>query len=343
MAVKGDAKGLGAKPSLWGGAGQSGLAQHKLTKEKSFGNLIMAAKVEAKRQEQTRAAQMLLDMKGDAKGKWADMIKSMKAETSHMEEMRKERRYLDLVKYIVFSAIKYVKTKIKAFWKGLRKEHAIISFLYPLDDETTVVTDPQVAQIFWNMLLSEVMALAMLYDNDDEGPLISIKIIILALIAAGICAGSGMLCRAVFRWGNKGKRFQRRVKEKKAAKKELKPGDDRGGAEVNDADRMKQAFQKAKEPKKRSLREIVDCGRITLAWVFNIAFYLIMCWFTYTYAILFGPEETKGWLMSFVLASGQAWLIIEPFEVVLLVALPFLFDNKCVANCRETAKELGLL
>merc|ERR1712194_581477 len=193
-------------------------------KEKSFGNLIMAAKVEAKRQEQTRAAQMLLDMKGDAKGKWADMIKSMKAETSHMEEMRKERRYLDLVKYIVFSAIKYVKTKIKAFWKGLRKEHAIISFLYPLDDETTVVTDPQVAQIFW-----------------------------------------------------------------------------------------------------------------------NIAFYLIMCWFTYTYAILFGPEETNGWLMSFVLASGQAWLIIEPFEVVLLVALPFLFDNKCVANCRETAKELGLL
>jgi len=47
--------------------------------------------------------------------------------------------------------------------------------------------------------------------------------------------------------------------------------------------------------------------------------------------------------MSFVLASGQAWLIIEPFEVVLLVMLPFLFDNKCVANCRETAKELGLL
>merc|ERR1712194_685437 len=225
------------------------------------------------------------------------------------EEMRKERRYLDLVKYIVFSAIKYVKTKIKAFWKGLRKEHAIISFLYPLDDETTVVTDPQVAQIFWNMLLSEVMALAMLYDNDDDGPIISIKIVIMGFIAAGICAGSGMLCRAVFRWGNKGKRFQRRVKEKKAAKKELKPGDDRGGAEVNDADRMKQAFQKAKEPKKRSLREIVDCGRITLAWVFNIAFYLI----------------------------------IEPFEVVLLVALPFLFDNKCVANCRQTAKELGLL
>ena len=337
------APGLGAKPSLWGGAGASGLSKHKLSKEKSFGNLIMAAKAEAKRQEQTRAAQMLLDMKGGAKGKWDEVIKHMKAETAHMNQMRKEGRYLDLVKYIVFSTVKYVKTKVKAFWKGLRREHAIISFLYPLDDETTVVTDPQVAQIFWNMLLSEVMALAMLYDNDDDGPLISIKIVILAMIAAGICAGSGMLCRAVFRWGNKGKRFQRRVKEKQATKKDLRPGDDRGGAQVNDTERMKLAFQKANETKKRSLREVVDCGRITLAWLFNIVFYLIMCWFTYTYAILFGPEETNGWLMSFVLASGNAWLIIEPFEVVLLVMLPFLFDNKCVANCRETAKELGLI
>ena len=343
MAVKGDAQGLGAKPSLWGGAGKSGLAQHKLTREKSIGNLIMAAKLEARRQEQTRAAQMLLDMKGGAKGKWDEMTNSMKAEARIMSQMRKEGRYLDLVKYIVFNTIKYVKTKLKAFWVGLRREHAIVSFLYPLDDETAVVTDPQVAQIFWNMLLSELMALAMLYDNDDDGPLISIKIVILAMIAAGICAGSGMLCRAVFRWGNKGKRFQRRIKEKKAAKKNLKPGDDRGGAEVTDAERMKQAFQKAKEPKKRSLREIVDCGRVTLAWVFNIAFYLIMCWFTYTYAILFGPEETNGWMMSFVLASGNAWLIIEPFEVVLIVMLPFLFDNKCVAKCRVTAKELGLI
>merc|ERR1719199_1584654 len=104
---------------------------------------------------------------------------------------------------------KYVRTKLYAFWMGLRREHAIVSLMWPVDD----------------------------------GTLISIKVIILAMIAAGVCAGSGMLCRAVFRWGNKGKRFQRRVKEKKAAMKELKPGDDRG-AELSDAERMKQAFQK---------------------------------------------------------------------------------------------------
>ena len=314
------------------------MAQHKLTREKSIANLITAAKAEAKRQEQTRAGQMLRD----TKGKWNVLLASMKEEASKVDQMRKEGRYLDLVKYFVLGMTKYVRTKLKAFWMGLRREHAIVSLMWPVDDETTTVTDPQVAQIFWNMLLAEVMALAMLYDNDDDGPLISIKVIILAMIAAGVCAGSGMLCRAVFRWGNRGKRFPRRVSEKKAAVKELRPGDDRG-AELSDADRMKQAFQKAKEPKKRSLREIVDCARLTLAWVFNIAFYLIMCWFTYTYASLFGPEETNGWLMSFVLASGNAWLIIEPFEVLLLVMLPFLLDNSYVANCRDTAKELGLL
>ena len=342
MAAKGGAQGVtqgpGAKPSLWAAAGSSGLAQHKLTREKSFANLITAAKAEAKRQEQTRAGQMLLD----TKGKWDAVLASMKEERSKLDQMRKEGRYLDIVKYFVLGMTKYVRTKLYAFWMGLRHEHAIVSLLWPVDDETSTVSDPQVAQIFFNMLLAEVMALAMLYDNDDDGPLISIKVIILAMIAAGVCAGSGMLCRAVFRWGNKGKRFQRRVKEKKAAMKELKPGDDRG-AELSDAERMKQAFQKANETKKHSLREIVDCARLTLAWVFNIAFYLIMCWFTYTYASLFGPEETNGWLMSFVLASGNAWLIIEPFEVLLLVMLPFLLDNKYVANCRDTAKELGLI
>ena len=53
MAAKGGAQGVtqgpAAKPSLWAAAGSSGLAQHKLTREKSFANLITAAKAEAKR------------------------------------------------------------------------------------------------------------------------------------------------------------------------------------------------------------------------------------------------------------------------------------------------------
>ena len=35
--------------------------------------------------------------------------------------------------------------------------------------------------------------------------------------------------------------------------------------------------------------------------------------------------------------------VLEPIEVAALVMLPFLFDNSCVANCREKAKDLGLV
>ena len=58
---------------------------------------------------------------------------------------------------------------------------------------------------------------------------------------------------------------------------------------------------------------------------------------------MFGEKKTQQWMLSLVIASSQSWVIIEPFEVVLIVMLPFLFDNKCVAKCRVTAKELGLI
>jgi len=37
-----------------------------------------------------------------------------------------------------------------------------------------------------------------------------------------------------------------------------------------------------------------------------------------TYAMQFGEKKTRSWLMSWVVASAYAWLIIEPIEVALL-------------------------
>ena len=38
----------------------------------------------------------------------------------------------------------------------------------------------------------------------------------------------------------------------------------------------------------------------------------------------------------------HAWLIVEPAEVVLIACLPWLLENRCVSNCKEFAKELGI-
>ena len=388
MAAKGtqedqDGKGAGARMNWKLGAAAS-------SSHKSLAHLVKAAQEEEKRQQETRAAKLLKGGVASVKDTAAKGFAPMKQVFKEMGELRRAGDYLGLAKYIVFGVAGYVRRKGKDMWSGLRSEHAIISFIYPHDEDTDVVSDPQVAQIFWcasvpsqtcsrvvgnwpgleghiqdqeqrpqgrhqtsprgapaparNMLMMENVVLAMLYDNDDDGPLISIKVIILAFIAAGICAGTGIFTRLIFRWGNKGKRFTRRIKEKKAANKELEKRltEEKG---LSDAERMKLAMGRARSKKrtKRSWRQIRDTLRLSFAWFINVFFYLLICWFIWTYASVFGPEETKGWLMSWLLASGNAWIIIEPLEVVIIVMLPFLFDNACVANCRTTEKELGLI
>ena len=81
----------------------------------------------------------------------------------------------------------------------MRAEHTICSFLYPLAEETSVVTDPQVVQIFWNGLMTEVMMTAFLMsaEPDDGAPLSPIRLIILAVIGAGTLVGMAMFSRMV--------------------------------------------------------------------------------------------------------------------------------------------------
>ena len=78
------------------------------------------------------------------------------------------------------------------------------------------------------------------------------------------------------------------------------------------------------------------------SWAFNCFFYFMLCWIVITYAMQFGEKKTQRWLLSWVFASMHAWLIVEPAEVILIACLPWLLENKCVANCKEFAKELGI-
>ena len=50
------------------------------------------------------------------------------------------------------------------------------------------------------------MVLAMLFDSGTKGQVRPIQMILLALIAAGLAVCAGLLSRAVFRWGNRGRK-----------------------------------------------------------------------------------------------------------------------------------------
>merc|ERR1719263_1002918 len=188
---------------------------------------------------------------------------------------------------------------------GLRTEHTIGSFIAPHDAETASLTDPQIGQIFWNMAMTEAMVLAMLFDSEGDGPVRPIQVIILATISAG----GETSARHCFR-----ENCAARVRRSRASY---------------------QRWWRAGTAFRGSLRR-------KFSWAFNFFVFFMMCWMVITYALQFGEEKTQDWLLGWVVSSAHAWLIIEPLEVIILALFPVLLENECVANARETAKELGL-
>ena len=238
------------------------------------------------------------------------------------------------------------------FWNSLRSEHTIASFIWPHSEETDVVTDPQVVQIFWNGVMTELFITAFLGENDGDT---IVQMIILALIGGGMLAAMVMLNRIVFRWGNRGRRFKRAERELKGGtKKKGEDGKLQGralDARTSLGRRLLAAAIPGRKGGKSKLsrtawrRQCVNTTRWALAWLFNWTVYFMMTWFCLTYAMVYFEtrEDTEAWLLDFGIGFNTGCFVIEPFEVFILAAMPFLFDNSCVANCRQTAKDLGLV
>jgi len=46
--------------------------------------------------------------------------------------------------------------------------------------------------------------------------------------------------------------------------------------------------------------------------------------------------------LSQVISLTSDFFVIEPIEILLIVSLPFLLNNSCIANTRQTLKDLGV-
>jgi len=234
--------------------------------------------------------------------------------------------------------------------------------------------------------------------------------IILAFISAGLCVGVGLLCRTVFRWGNRGrKRTVTDLRLEGPSRKGFSTDDpvaalaalalaattaaattaaaatDAAAATIAAADSAAAAAadtladtvaatvstanllatiasggdstvhygarakctaraRRLKVAVRRRWRAGAACRgalRRQVSWSVNFVIFFMLNWMVVTYAMQFGDKKTREWLLSLVMASVNAWLIIEPVEVILIAFLPQLLENKCVANCREFAKEMG--
>ena len=105
---------------------------------------------------------------------------------------------------------------------------------------------------------------------------------------------------------------------------------------------VRENFESMWDQRPVGARQWRNTGRYVVAWLVAFITFFMMAWFCLTMAVMFGEEKTQQWMLSLVIASSQSWIIIEPFEVIFLALFPSLLDNACIANTRDTLKELGL-
>jgi hypothetical protein len=297
----------------------------------------------AKAQEEKEAAQdeeKLRSLKeklrsskmGRAGGKGIDALRAHMSganETSRIVlDHAKKGHFLAIGKMFGRFVWRHIGSFLSKFFATMRSEHTICSFVYPLEEETSVVTDPQVVQIFWNAFMTEVMITAFLFDaeGDDDEPVSPIRMIILAVFGAGTLVAMAMLNRAIFRWGNRGRRFKRGERELKRAHRRLtkqavkvdKAAPPKGqnfkfrnglnrmrsGANRNllGGESKKEYARQQRSPHQR-IRMCLNETQWGLAWFANFFIYFLMCWFSLTYASLW--TSVPYWQMKGVSVTEE--------------------------------------
>ena len=85
--------------------------------------------------------------------------------------------------------------------------------------------------------------------------------------------------------------------------------------------------------------------RRALAWSLSVFFMLASCWYALVIALRFGEDGIRSMAISWLLAYGLTFALIEPVQIVVIVSLPMLFDEetkvgRCCERCRYVYNEL---
>jgi len=83
--------------------------------------------------------------------------------------------------------------------------------------------------------------------------------------------------------------------------------------------------------------------RWTIGWGINIAIFIMLALGNYVYGSMFGPITMHGIIMAWVAGLFQTFVIVEPAQVVGLVLLPSVANNKYVGKIITNCKEYGCI
>ena len=85
--------------------------------------------------------------------------------------------------------------------------------------------------------------------------------------------------------------------------------------------------------------------RLALAWAFQAGVVAIGCFYSILVAASFGNRETTAMVISWLMAYGWTFAIVEPVQVLILAGAPCLFDEshrigRCCVRIRTVYNEL---
>ena len=83
--------------------------------------------------------------------------------------------------------------------------------------------------------------------------------------------------------------------------------------------------------------------RWTIGWIINIGIFVALWLINLMYGVYHGPPVMQSILVAWGAGLIQTFLIVEPSEVLGLVFLPSIAENKCVAWVKGNLKEYGFI
>lgn len=100
--------------------------------------------------------------------------------------------------------------------------------------------------------------------------------------------------------------------------------------------------------KRKSLRWRGPCeyrSRMCCAWITNFSIVFVSLLISITLGAKFGENATSAMCISWLMAYGWTFLLVEPFQILVLAGAPCLFNEdhrcgRCMVRCRFVYNEL---
>jgi hypothetical protein len=189
-----------------------------------------------------------------------------------------------------------------------------------LDNMTNTTEDSIVGRMLGVKVAGEAAAVDMtgMYCYGG-GNLMVLTMIVTGMSEAGLLIVTAIICRVMFRFGNKpieeGQRIFKLLWIKEIGTVKPKPWT-----------RMQERFYH---------------WRYAVGWMGNFIFFGVGLWYMSAIALCYGRAATDLMLEGWVTSTCISWFIMEPGFIIILIALPCICNNQYVDTCNDRLNDIG--